>query len=86
MSENQKDPQYKLRWSEDLRNKITDAAKENNRSINAEITTRLEQSFETPALSNMDLTKHFVDALQAIKRIEGLEQEIKELKKQNSSI
>ncbi|HGF9084131.1 TPA: Arc family DNA-binding protein [Acinetobacter baumannii] len=45
MSENQKDPQYKLRWSEELRNKIADAAKENNRSINAEITTRLEESF-----------------------------------------
>lgn len=45
MSENQKDPQYKLRWSEELRGKITDAAKENNRSINAEITQRLEDSF-----------------------------------------
>lgn len=40
-----KDPQYKLRWSEELRGKITDAAKENNRSINAEITQRLEDSF-----------------------------------------
>jgi len=45
MSENQKDPQYKLRWSEELRGKISDAAKENNRSINAEITQRLEDSF-----------------------------------------
>ena len=45
MSENQKDPQYKLRWSEDLRDKVAQSAKEHNRSINAEITTRLEESF-----------------------------------------
>lgn len=44
MSENQKDPQYKLRWSEELRGKIAQLAKEHNRSINAEITTRLEES------------------------------------------
>ncbi|WP_227061849.1 Arc family DNA-binding protein [Acinetobacter pittii] len=52
MSENQKEPQYKLRWSEDLRNKITQSAKDHNRSINAEITTRLEKSFEEPTLFN----------------------------------
>lgn len=45
MSENQKDPQYKLRWSESLRDKVQESAKLNNRSINAEIIYRLEQSF-----------------------------------------
>lgn len=44
MSENQRDPQYKLRWPEDLRDKIMESAKNNNRSINAEICARLEQS------------------------------------------
>lgn len=46
MSENQKEPQYKLRWPEDLRDKVMNSAKEQNRSINAEIIARLEQSFE----------------------------------------
>lgn len=44
MSENQKEPQYKLRWSEDLRDRIMKSAKNNSRSINAEICARLEQS------------------------------------------
>lgn len=46
MSENQKEPQYKLRWSEELRDKVVESAKSHSRSINAEICTRLEQSFE----------------------------------------
>ncbi|MEQ1077600.1 Arc family DNA-binding protein [Acinetobacter johnsonii] len=46
MSENQRDPQYKLRWSEELRGKIAQSAKEHNRSMNADIVARLEQSFE----------------------------------------
>ncbi len=49
MSENQKEPQYKLRWSEELRNKVVESSKKNSRSINAEICTRLEESF-TPSL------------------------------------
>ena len=46
MSENQKEPQYKLRWSEELRNKVVESAKQHSRSINAEICTRLEESFK----------------------------------------
>lgn len=38
--------QYNLRWSEELRDKIAEAAKENTRSMNQEIIARLEQSFE----------------------------------------
>ena len=45
MSENQRDPQYKLRWPEELRDMVSQSAKDNNRSINAEIIYRLEQSF-----------------------------------------
>ncbi|WP_336975665.1 MULTISPECIES: Arc family DNA-binding protein [Acinetobacter calcoaceticus/baumannii complex] len=37
--------QYNLRWSEELRDKIADAAKDNTRSMNQEIIARLEQSF-----------------------------------------
>lgn len=48
MSDNQRDPQYKLRWSEELRDKISRSAKEHNRSMNAEICLRLEQSFAMP--------------------------------------
>lgn len=46
VSENQRDPQYKLRWSEELRDKIAQSAKEHNRSMNADIVARLEQSFD----------------------------------------
>lgn len=46
MSANQRDPQYKLRWSEELRDRITQSAKEHNRSINADIIARLEASFK----------------------------------------
>lgn len=45
MSANQTDPQYKLRWSEELRDKIQESAKQHNRSMNADIIARLEQSF-----------------------------------------
>lgn len=45
MSENQRDPQYKLRWPAELRDKISESAKQNNRSMNAEILLRLENSF-----------------------------------------
>jgi len=37
----------KLRLSGDLRRKVEDAAKRNNRTMNSEIVTRLEQSFAT---------------------------------------
>ena len=43
MSENQRDPQYKLRWSEELREKISQSAKEHNRSMIADIVSRLEK-------------------------------------------
>lgn len=46
MSANQNDPQYKLRWSSELREKIAESAKAHNRSMNADIVARLEQSFK----------------------------------------
>lgn len=41
----QTEPQYKLRLSEELRDKIKESAKEHNRSMNADIVARLESSF-----------------------------------------
>lgn len=38
--------QYNLRWSEEMRDKIAEAAKQNTRSMNQEIIARLEESFE----------------------------------------
>lgn len=39
------DPQLKLRLAEELKQRVTDAARRNNRSVNAEIVSRLEASF-----------------------------------------
>ena len=39
------DPQLKLRLPPDLKSRVEDAAKANNRSMNAEIVSRLEQTF-----------------------------------------
>lgn len=57
MSENQRDPQYKLRWPEDLRQKVAQSAKEHNRSMNADIVARLEESFKHDAGSVTDYEK-----------------------------
>ena len=70
MSENQKEPQYKLRWSEELRDKVVESAKSHSRSINAEICTRLEQSFEHQENS---------DIAQLKQQIERMDQTIKTL-------
>lgn len=43
------DPHFKLRIPEDLRRKIYDAALENQRSMTAEIKSRLESTFIPPA-------------------------------------
>ncbi|MDG3575708.1 Arc family DNA-binding protein [Rhizobium sp. YJ-22] len=39
------DPQLKLRLTEELKERVTEAAKANNRSVNSEIVARLEESF-----------------------------------------
>lgn len=67
MSENQKEPQYKLRWSEELRDKVVESAKQHSRSINAEICTRLEKSFDTPENTRILLEDAVKLTLQAIK-------------------
>lgn len=49
--------QYNLRWTEELRDKIAEAAKENTRSMNQEIVARLEQSFEQPLSAELSPTQ-----------------------------
>lgn len=89
MSENQRDPQYKLRWPEDLRDKIMISAKTNNRSINAEICARLEQSFKHQddliaiAQTTSYSVRNSLEAMQAaLDRIMKLQSELDEKSEQ----
>ncbi|WP_125361827.1 Arc family DNA-binding protein [Stenotrophomonas sp. 278] len=49
------DPQFKLRMTEELRDQIAEAARANNRSMNAEIIGRLEESFASKSLDQATL-------------------------------
>ncbi|MDP7716939.1 Arc family DNA-binding protein [Acinetobacter baumannii] len=63
MSENQRDPQYKLRWPEELRDKVAASAKAYNRSMNADIVARLERSFILePELSPLNMPPEELEA------------------------
>ena len=80
MSSGHLHPQYNLRWPEELRQKVAQSAKEHNRSMNADIVARLEESFEKDDAAEFD--KGFV--LQVIKSQEStitdLTDQIKHLK------
>lgn len=43
------DPQMKLRLPSDLKDRLTEAATSNNRSLNAEVVSRLRESFHSHA-------------------------------------
>lgn len=45
MGRNLADVEYKMRMTQDLKDKIVESAKEHNRSMNADIVARLEDSF-----------------------------------------
>lgn len=45
MSNKHLNAQYNLRWPDELKEKISQSAKEHNRSMNADIVARLEDSF-----------------------------------------
>ena len=47
--------EYKMRMSQELKDKIAESAKELNRSMNADIVARLEQSFEKPITSEHEV-------------------------------
>lgn len=46
------DVEYKMRMTQELKEKIAESAQTHNRSINADIVARLENSFSTASLSN----------------------------------
>lgn len=59
--------QYNLRWSDDLKEKIAQSAKEHNRSMNSDIVARLEKSFESesyPPITQAD--KDYLAKIQSI--------------------
>ena len=80
MSSKHLNAQYNLRWPDELKEKIAQSAKEHNRSMNADIVARLEQSFEKDDAAEFD--KEFV--LQVIQNqqvtIQDLTDQIKHLK------
>jgi hypothetical protein len=45
MSSKHLNAQYNLRWPDELKEKIAQSSKEHNRSMNADIVARLEESF-----------------------------------------
>ena len=49
------DVEYKMRMTQDLKDKIVESAKEHNRSMNADIVARLEESF---AINNKQLREN----------------------------
>ncbi|RUM18712.1 Arc family DNA-binding protein [Rhizobium phaseoli] len=49
------DPQLKLRLPEEMKDKITEAAKTMGRSVNAEIVARLTESFQDPLVLPLDV-------------------------------
>lgn len=75
------DPQMKIRLPAELKTGVETAAKANNRTMNAEIVARLQQSFENKLLSQGDMevleqsaqtlglvpgTQEFKDAIQTL--------------------
>ncbi|ENU80119.1 hypothetical protein F975_01872 [Acinetobacter sp. ANC 3789] len=46
--------EYKMRMSQELKDKIAESAKELNRSMNADIVARLEESFEQKSFESLE--------------------------------
>lgn len=68
------DPQLKIRLPLELKEKITESAAEYGRSINSEVVTRLEESFEKDDAAEFD--KGFV-----LQVIESQQDQINQLQK-----
>ncbi|WOE32744.1 MULTISPECIES: Arc family DNA-binding protein [unclassified Acinetobacter] len=67
MSSGHLHPQYNLRWPKELKEKIAQSAKKHNRSMNADIVARLEQSLaneELPTITQAD--KDYLTKIQSI--------------------
>ena len=67
MSSKHLNAQYNLRWPDELKEKIAQSAKEHNRSMNADIVARLEQSFSTPETTQSLLEEAVMLTLKAVK-------------------
>jgi hypothetical protein len=85
------DPPVRIRLGQDLKDRIQEAAKNNRRSMNAEINARLEQSFEglapdtasplsAPEKSWIKAAKRTAAAASADDRLSALEAEVQELR------
>lgn len=59
------DPQLKLRLSEQMKERITDEARSNGRSVNAEIVSRLEQSFSDQRSEGKNVVRLLLQVLDA---------------------
>ena len=59
--------QYNLRWTDELKGKIAQSAKKHNRSMNADIVARLEQSLaneDLPTITQAD--RDYLNKIQSI--------------------
>lgn len=56
--------EYKMRMTQDLKEKIVASAKEHNRSMNADIVARLEQSFSSDEETDAKVMKMTVEMQQ----------------------
>lgn len=61
--DNRIEPQYKLRMPAELRDKLKKAAKENHRSMNAEMVARLQESFEMGGTKTSESDRELEDRL-----------------------
>lgn len=79
MSSGHLHPQYNLRWPEELRQKVAQSAKEHNRSMNADIVARLEQSFEQGLNHETEMYLMNVMVKEQQKQIDQLQEMVKQL-------
>lgn len=73
------DPQLKLRLPSELKDRITKAAAENGRSVNAEILSRLDRSFDDDSNFN-----ELYDRVEVIEKMVYQHHEILGLRKDRS--
>lgn len=71
--------QYNLRWTEELRDRVAYAAKENTRSMNQEIVARLEESFDTKVVHETEMALMLQVVKDQQKQIDQLQEMVKQL-------
>ncbi|MCO5072128.1 MAG: Arc family DNA-binding protein [Rhizobiaceae bacterium] len=62
------DPHFRLRFPDDLRSKVEAAAKENHRSMTAEIIARLEMTFKPGVSKAIDREALMVEQIELARR------------------